>query len=298
MIHWLLTQMEENPNAVFCGKELAERFPGAFQETIQKRLLRQVQTPPDSGYYDSGLNTPHLVVADAAGLEAIDEDDPETDPIPLTREDLARYALDLEAFAKAVQQANQLAGKPSPLTDRLFFLGESEKEGVLAAYVLALVNDSPGVRGILEGVPSLLPRACRSILVACPSHVVAPTEKRRLEDLGIRVALLQSDNCLLLPSHDAVCQELSSTKSGFLLSDFSVRWRGQSFPLTQQEAAVIKMLYQAHRAGTPDLSWQHIQTRLSVLEMYPSRMRDVFRESPLRGTLVIRTGKNLYRLDL
>ncbi len=296
----MLTRMEENPNAVFYGTELKTRFPEAFQQGIDSRLLRRLSTHLQSGYRDLGLNTTRLIVAEHGNIEAIDEEDPEDDPIPLTPDDLARYTLDLGVFALNVQQQNKLTGKPAPLTDRLFFLGEAESEGIIAAYVLALMNDSPGMDKILLELPSLLPAVYRRVLVACPSHTPAPTYRRQLEDLGIQVALLRPDNPLVLPSFGTPPQDSPSTESDFTHApDFQwVRWRDREFTLTPQQATVVGMLHQAYRAGTPVLSWGQIQQRLSSIERYPTKMSDVFKRSPTWGTLVIKAAKGMYRLDL
>ncbi|MBI2868494.1 MAG: hypothetical protein HYX96_01555 [Chloroflexi bacterium] len=290
MIGWILERMEENPNAVFYGKELQERFPESFNQAIADRLLRRL--PTDFGSYGYGHGS-YLVIETESSFEALDEDDPEAEPIPLLAEDFAQYKLDLPVLAGLIQRANQLSGKPTPISERLFFLGDIDRDGVPIGYVLALVNASPITQAILLSLPALLSKSYRSMFAVCPSYVPAPPEVRKLEELGIGIVPLTKG--FVLPSWEIA---IVSYSSDFLLSENSVRWRGQAYPLKPEQAAVLRMLYGTYKMGTPDVSWTIIQQRLITLQMIPSRMRDIFRDSPLWKTLVIQSGKGIYRLNL
>jgi Queuosine biosynthesis protein QueC len=78
----------------------------------------------------------------------------------------------------------------------------------------------------------------------------------------------------------------------------SVQWNGQTFTFTSQQAEVIGMLHHAFKAGTRDLSWEQIQTRLNGIERYPARMSDIFKSSPAWRTLIITVRRGIYRLAI
>jgi hypothetical protein len=285
--------MEQNPNAVFYRNELEKLSPEAFQQALKNKLLRRYEANYES--YSSGLNTSYLVIQDEGRFEAINEDDPEADPIPLTSSDFARYKLDLEAFARIVQQENQITGKPYPLNNRLYFLGETEKEGKLIAYILVLVNESLESQSIIMEVPALIPRNYQGIIAVYPSHLPPLAEWRRLEDLNIRATTLTGDNFVLPPFKDLFRGTLSSD---FAIKDSSVTWHGQEYPITPEQKAVLQILYKTYQSGSRYLKWREIQARLESYRYHPQRMRDVFRKSPsLMKKLIIRTNKDLYSLN-
>ena len=291
MIRWILGKMEHTPNAVFYRRELEQGFPEGFQQALQDGLLIKVASNFKS--YSYGLDTTYRVVQTDSGFEAIDEDEPETEPIPLSTSDFLRYRLNLDTFAKLVQNKNGLTGKPFQLNERLFFIGEAESEGKILAYVLVFVNDSPLLRSVVVEAPSLLSRSYHTIIAIYPNYLPDPAEQRRLEDLGIWSVLFDGDT-FVLPSF----QNLLSLSSGFSITDSSVTWRGKEYPITQEQSAVIKILYEAYLLRNHYLAWKQIQARLESYHMYPARMSDVFKVSPLWNTLIIKTRRSLYSLNI
>jgi hypothetical protein len=298
LIHWILSQMEENPNAVFYGRELEERFPDSVESSVKGKLI--VRISPESGSYSYGLSSQYRIVESEDGFEAIDEDDPEAEPIHLSNDDLARYKLDLVSFARRVQQANTLTGTPSKITDRLFFLGEADVKDELTACILAFINAAPITHQVLSVLPSLLPTTYKRSLVVCPSHLPDLIERRQLEALHIRAIQLQKDNPFILPSFNNVLDNHPAEDSEFWHSEDyrSIRWHSQAFSLKPQEAEVVRILHQAHRVRTLGLKWDQIQTRLNSIQMYPQRMRDIFKNSPLWHNLIIDAGRGIYRINL
>ncbi len=186
----MLGHMEKSPTAVFYEKELRQQFPEDFELARQERLLRRVETDPDGGSYAHGLPRPHAVIIEDGKIEAIDDENPEVDPIELTLADLTEWSLDLETVGRRCQQANSLKGKPSHLDDRLFFLGETHRSGSKLAFVLGLLSDQRSARRLLAALPQLLPASYERIVVVCPTFALDPTEARLLEPARVSVVSL------------------------------------------------------------------------------------------------------------
>jgi hypothetical protein len=82
-------------------------------------------------------------------------------------------------------------------------------------------------------------------------------------------------------------------------ADFhSVRWHGQDFTFSHQQAAVVRLLWTAHENGTPDLSQE---TLLDKSGSSGGRLRDVFKEAngthPAWSTMIVESRKGVFRLS-
>jgi hypothetical protein len=79
-------------------------------------------------------------------------------------------------------------------------------------------------------------------------------------------------------------------------ADFrSVSWDGRTYSLTGMQAAVVRALWEAWQAGTPDVG-QH--TLLEAADSCADRLRDVFRHCQAWGVLVVRgESKGTFRLN-
>jgi hypothetical protein len=77
----------------------------------------------------------------------------------------------------------------------------------------------------------------------------------------------------------------------------SVSMKGKTFPLTAQQAHVIRMLHDAHKGGNPELSTHYI---LEELGTPGSRLRDTFRSSPEAWKALVADGttRGAKRLNL
>lgn len=64
----------------------------------------------------------------------------------------------------------------------------------------------------------------------------------------------------------------------------SICWDGEEYTLTHSQAAVVGALWRAWEAGTPELSQAHL---LVEADSQAERLRDLFRDSPLWGTVVV-----------
>ena len=296
MIRWMLRRMEKSPAAVFYEKELVDQFADQFERAKQERLLCRVSTEPTGGSYGLGFDRPLTVVRDGDRLEAIDDEDPEFDPVELKPTDLVRWRLDLEALARCMQKVNGLSGGPESLDDRLFFLGEADHDGLRVGFILGLISDAAAAWPLLAMLPGLLPSGYGRVVVISPGLDLAPTDRRRLEPLGVVVVPLDNSDPLLL--RDAMVAGQRDQDPGFDHSDDfrSVKAIGREFSLTPRQAEVVKILYRAHRNRASEVGWPDIRGQL---DSYPERMRDIFKRSDAWGTLVVpgRT-KGSYRLDL
>jgi hypothetical protein len=291
LIHWILTRMEENPNTVFYRKELESLFVSDFQKALDNNLLRRIETDSDS--YSHNLDTVYRVINDKYGYEAINEDDSEADPVPLSDGDLDRYRLDLVSLAKVIQKENGLVGTPHSLKERLFFLGESEQEGRLLAYVLVLVNGSPLMSSVVVEAPAILSLRYYAIIAVYPNSLPDTVEQRRLQNLKIW--------CIPLPRDTFVLQSfriMTQESEAFSLSESVVTWRGNTYLLKRGQYAVLNILWEASKLGYPTLNWKQIKDRLTNYNLYPARMRDYFKDSPLWNTLITRPRKSVYGLKI
>lgn len=76
----------------------------------------------------------------------------------------------------------------------------------------------------------------------------------------------------------------------------SVRWFGREYSFTPQQAEIMKLLWEAYEAQTPDVDAALLLSDFSGSAAH--RLRDVFRKSPAWGTMIVRGGsRGTYRLS-
>jgi hypothetical protein len=191
VIRQLLARLEKSPWAIFYEWELAQSFPGEFEEARREGLLRRVPVRVDGGAYDSGLGQPLTLVATGEGIEAFDDEDPEAEPLRLKNTDLVRYEVDLGAVARKFRETNGLRGLSCDLEDqRLHFIGEWRSQNQRGAAVLLLASDPRSGRMLLASLPARLPQAYRRTLVFCPTFMPEPATVKLLEPHGVSIRLL------------------------------------------------------------------------------------------------------------
>ena len=87
----------------------------------------------------------------------------------------------------------------------------------------------------------------------------------------------------------------------------SVRWEGQEFTFTPRQSLVVQLLYEAHSKGVPEVGQNRILEDVGSLEKPtrgrllkpPTRLRDLFRNHPAWGSLIVQGAKRgNYRLSL
>jgi hypothetical protein len=102
-----------------------------------------------------------------------------------------------------------------------------------------------------------------------------------------------------IPPHSRRAQKKSHAAANFEHSpDYrSIRFRGNPYSLTRNQAAIVKRLHEAYEAGTPVLGKEEL---LRTIEAETSRVQDSFKHSPLWGNLIIanRVPRGTYSLNL
>jgi hypothetical protein len=295
----MLARMEKTPTAVFYEKELVEGFPADFEWAKRKRLLRRVPTQVDGGSYSFGQGRTLTVVSDDGQTEAFDDEDPEAEPVHLSLADLAQWRLDLETLARSFQEANGLDGKPDSLDDRLFFLGEAERNDCKAAYVLGLLHEPRVAQALLAALPGLLPAGYGRTVVVCPSFEPTPTHRRQLQSLGVSIVAMDSENPFALNERAALEHQAMAGPTVDFQHSHDYRWvklRGCEFTLTPPQAEIVRILHGAYERGFPDVSWKTICTQ--VCQSTPRHMSDAFRTVADWREVILSRRKDTYRLNI
>lgn len=201
MIPWMLEQLERDPHAVFTQRKLGEGFPEEFQQARQQGLVRRVAGPPSPGQegsYRHPSGGTWVVVAVEGGYEAFDDEDPENDAVIVEVQDLILWTIDLESWARAFQEASGVHGRPGPLNDELYFLGERLIKESRTAVVLGLVSNEDIALRSLRSLSSLISEPYDWFLVVCPSYAPTPSIKRELSALKIQVVRMNQEDPLIL----------------------------------------------------------------------------------------------------
>jgi hypothetical protein len=192
MIQRLFYELEDNPQRIFYESELLRRYPSEFHQWQQTGWVVRAPILAPGDYYAGNNDGLLLIVENEDGtLEGIDEYDPEFDPIPLAAQDLVGWKLDLHACAAEFQGASGLRGRPGPLDDRLFFLGEKLLEDSRIAVVLGLFGSDANALQNMRCVSNLLSDNYQCFVVVCPSYAPTPEASRQLNGLNVRVVQMQ-----------------------------------------------------------------------------------------------------------
>jgi len=186
MIRWILSELERNPAAVFTRRDLESGFPTDFEAARVAKLLQYVP-PGDEEASVQGPNGRRLAVVRMPDqYVAVDEDDSEYDPIPLSREDLSRYRPSMTELGEIIRADNALHGSPSQLHQRLLYLGEAGTAEYTVTFVMGLFLRKREAMDLLRMLPALLPQKTGRTAVVCPTFTLAnPKHLRELEHLGV-----------------------------------------------------------------------------------------------------------------
>jgi hypothetical protein len=74
----------------------------------------------------------------------------------------------------------------------------------------------------------------------------------------------------------------------------SVHWHGADYTFTPNQAAAVKLLWEAHHNGTPEVSGELL---LEAADSEARRVCDLFRDNPAWGAFIGTTRRGLYRLN-
>lgn len=305
MIGWLLTRLEANPRAVFLEAELRAYDSTGFEVLRGERLLRRLRvaaTYPDP----TGRRILSVFEGPDGTLEAIDDADPDFDPLPVTHVELAQWIVDLDRVAARIRAANELQGRVELLTPRLLYLGTAMQS---IGVVLAFVPRTSDAETLLLALRVQAPQRAEGPLVLCPSYSPPPTLERQFWPLRVALSTLGDRDPFTLTAPALATlrrlaagrfeQESRDQSLVFRHSpDFrSVSLRGQQIPLTTQQAQAIEILWHAYENGTSELSQAYV---LGQIGSENQELRDTFRRpTDLWGTLVVAgTTRGTVRLNL
>jgi len=299
LIGWLLERLEKHPHAAFTEAELIQRDAAEFETLRSMRLLRRLPIDQDAAMVGTTDGRQLQVLDDNGRLEAFDEDDFEFEPISTDISALARWSVDLIRLAEVIRDVNLLEGAPSLLTDRVFFVGD--RPGTAnQAVLLGLFADRATALAHARSLPRILPAKYVRITVVSPSYVPNPTEELALNSVGIDVTAWENGEPFSIADSSPPRNEafMSGDSAAFRISvDGRTIWfGGKERTLTSRQAEVVQLLYSSHKSRTSALSQDYLMEEIGSPG---SRLRDLFRKSPLWGTLIVRGGtKGTFRLNI
>jgi hypothetical protein len=294
----MLTRLEKNPRALFEEWELEKQDPAALEAIKREGLIRRLQAPRvGESYVDPSGRLLTMVANPDGTLEAIDEEDLECEPVPVTLSRVASWTVNVDALCRRFREVNNLSGASGRLHERMHLLGELSPD---RAVVLAFLSEERSGVPLLMALPALAPTTTRKFLVVVPSLTPPPTEQRRLEALHIWVRALRSDDPFALRSLAAstLSAEVGPTDADFQHSDDYrlVKLRNHEFTLTLPQAKIVRILHEAYLRSAPDVAWTTICTQLK--EGTPRHMSDAFRTVVDWRDLIVSRRKDMYRLNI
>ena len=296
LIRWLLTKLEAFPTAVFRESELGARFPGEFDVARLRGVITRLPIEP-VGTVARGSHNLTLLSDDSAFI-GLDEEEKDAVVEDVSVEEASVWRVEFDAMCSEFRSRNDLAGPSGVLHERLIQLGETSPG---AAVFLALLADRRSGLQLFKAIPSLVSQAYSEFGVICPSFQVQASERRVLESLGIKTALMDKRDPLLLPIWSATPTTIpaggdeSDPEFQHSPENRWVKLRGREWTLPPMANMVISLLAEAHRVGRPDMHWKQIASKLPG---EPASIHDVFKRVPDAEELVMSRGKGVFRLNL
>jgi len=189
LLTYVLRRLEQFPKSVFWETDLRCRAAPEFGQLLSSQLLHLVREDPErlvwpcpSGSFCEGEGREIRSINDQ--LWAICTCPAEEPPLRVNREDLHRYAFNLDGYVERLRAANGLGGRPSPLDQHFTFLGDAAFGDHTAAWVLAFLRNSAESIRLLESLRGRLPGIHGKVVVLTASFQPPPEDAVRLEGLG------------------------------------------------------------------------------------------------------------------
>jgi hypothetical protein len=291
MILWMLRRLEINPHATFAERELAP-FGGEFESAKRAGLIRSLSLVDEVQLGDRRL----AIVTDEDGAEAIDEDDPALDPMPMEPHNLRSWRLDVPEMISVLRDGNGLTGPSGSLSERLWLLGEAGDAEDGVCVVLALLHDERQAITDLHSLPSIAPPGATALVVVCPTYAPSAAALRGLASLSIAPTSFADGSLAIDWSrvHAPVTPLELTHGPGYR----SVVACGRTYTFSKSQALVVGVLHSALRSGAPDVAWTQIRPQLLAIGANPTRMRDVFKRAKGWQDLIVSTRPGFYRLNL
>jgi hypothetical protein len=190
--HYLLGQLEKFPKSLFWASDLQGRSAECLKKMLSTRLLQPVSERPQQLVFPCPCGS-HCqgdgreVVESNGQLWAICNCPAGEPPLRISREDLTRYSFNMDALVETLRTENTIEGCPSPLGDRLIYMGETACGQHSVAWVFAFLRDDGESVRLLESLFARIPGAYSRLLVLTPFYSPPPEDALRLEGLGIFV---------------------------------------------------------------------------------------------------------------
>jgi len=221
LIAWLLKNLEKNPTSLFRKKELLKKSKKQFEQLKRQGFLTFVQRDPHHETYPCSIvcsNTCPMEVVDEDGkLFAICPKDTEIDPIPLTKDDLSRYAFCLDTFLDQIRIANKIGGKCQKLDEHHIYMGYKTYDGKRVGIVFVF---NLGDSAVLTF--SGLKQNCREYNI-----LVVLTPAFQIEEVFLKERLHQ-DNIIQMSLASFVTFESFELPIDELVSDLLIPTRGRN----------------------------------------------------------------------
>jgi hypothetical protein len=173
VIEWILQELEKQPSRLFYGRELEGSDDSEFSRLKREKVLAYVQPDEANETYGFHQAEPLTVTRIGSQYWGISEEDPEADPVLLTRSDLGRYKFMVDHFSAKLQTANELSGSLVQLDQRQLFLGEKLIDHKRVAFVFGLFNSDNQAQNLLLSLRLRLDLKADHIVVITPSYSVS-----------------------------------------------------------------------------------------------------------------------------
>jgi len=298
----LLKELESRPGLSWSRAELLERNGPAVANLVAAKLLRRLERGDSHAAFEHQGRLAELVEEDGE-LRAYDPDDQDWEPPSLQATALDVLGVDVGTVSAQLASRQGLVGSPAQISERLWFVGEVTSS---IAVLLGFFGSRREALGASVGVPALIGSRFTGRVLVCPSDRFQTVDERTLESLNMSVAHLVDDSWSMSPTIDSCAARVAGDTAiggfdldtGFRYShDFrSVQHRGTRYGFQTLPAAAVQLLFEAHKAGTPDLSDAWVMERIGSKQ---AGLKGVFDGHTAWGTLIVEgETRGTHRLEL
>lgn len=139
MIAWILKELQKNPTSLFRKKDLLKKSKKQFEKLKRQGLLTYVQPALYHETYPCSLvcnNTcPMEVVEMENRIFAICPQNAEVEPIPIEKDDLNKYAFNINRLLEQIRAANEIGGNLHRINESYSYIGYKTYDGNRVGFV-------------------------------------------------------------------------------------------------------------------------------------------------------------------